>query len=148
VKSPMSSLEPAAPSSSFSMSVSQKDLDLWSSKQLWERDEGKESVAVGEKMGGGSESDCKASDDSQSDASEAVAPGKLYRVLTHFDQWISRTFNQISMAKLKSRYKHENLRKFCVSRAIAGLYFERLSLTLVLPLGHFDPNQYYTLPPP
>jgi len=32
------------------------------------------------------------------------------------------------MTKLKSRYKHEQFRKCCVLRAIAGLYFERLSL--------------------
>jgi len=49
------------------------------------------------------------------------------RVLTHFDQWISRTLKQISMTKLKSRYKHKKYRTFCVSRAYAGLYFERLS---------------------
>jgi len=29
-----------------------------------------------------------------------------YRVLTHVDQWISRTLNQMSRTKLKSRYKH------------------------------------------
>jgi len=33
------------------------------------------------------------------------------RVLTHFDQWISRTLNQISMTKRKSRYKHDKFRK-------------------------------------
>jgi len=32
------------------------------------------------------------------------------------------------MTKLKSRYKHEQFRTFCVSRTDAGLYFERLSL--------------------
>jgi len=32
----------------------------------------------------------------------------MHRVLTHFDQWISRTLNHISMTKLKSQYKHEN----------------------------------------
>jgi len=31
------------------------------------------------------------------------------------------------MTKLKSRYKHEQFRTCCVSRAYAGLYFERLS---------------------
>jgi len=35
------------------------------------------------------------------------------------------TLNQISMTKLKSRYKHEKFSKFGV---YAGLYFERLSL--------------------
>jgi len=34
----------------------------------------------------------------------------------------------MSMTKLKSRYKHEQFRKYCVLIAYAGLYFERLSL--------------------
>jgi len=38
------------------------------------------------------------------------------------------TINQISMAKLKSRCIHEQFRTWCVLRAEAGLYFERLSL--------------------
>jgi len=38
------------------------------------------------------------------------------------------TLNQISMTKLKSRYKYEQFRTFCVLRADTGLYFERLSL--------------------
>jgi len=58
------------------------------------------------------------------------------RVLTHFDQWISMTLNQISMTKLKTRYKHENCRKCCVLRAFAGLYFERLSLKNILILSN------------
>jgi len=43
-------------------------------------------------------------------------------------QDFSMTLNQISKTKLKSQYKHEALRKYCVLRAYAGLYFERLSL--------------------
>jgi len=38
------------------------------------------------------------------------------------------TLNQISMTKLKSRFKYEQLKTFCVLRADAGLYFERPSL--------------------
>jgi len=43
-------------------------------------------------------------------------------------QDFSMTLNQMSMTKLKSQYKHEKFRTFCVLRAYAGLYFERLSL--------------------
>jgi len=38
------------------------------------------------------------------------------------------TLKQISMTKLKSRYKHKKCRTFCVLRAYAGLYCQRLSL--------------------
>jgi len=38
------------------------------------------------------------------------------------------TLKQISMTKLKSRYKHKKCRTPCVLRAYAGLYIERLSL--------------------
>jgi len=46
------------------------------------------------------------------------------------------TFNQISMTKLKSRYKHEKCRTFCVLRAYAGLYvfsmtFQGLEMTIL-----------------
>jgi len=61
-------------------------------------------------------------------SAHATQESQENRVLTHFDQWISRTLNQISMTKRKYRYKHETFRKFCVLTAYAGLYFERLSL--------------------
>jgi len=40
----------------------------------------------------------------------------------------SMTLNQISMTKLKYRYKYEQFRTFCVLRADAGLHYDRLSL--------------------
>jgi len=66
----------------------------------------------------------------------SAAHKKKSRVITHFDQWISRTFNQISMTKLKSRYKHEHFRKCYVLRAYAGLYFERLSSENILIISN------------
>jgi len=44
------------------------------------------------------------------------------------DPKATQGLNQISMTKLKSRYKHEHFRRCCALRACAGLYFERLSL--------------------
>jgi len=52
------------------------------------------------------------------------------------------TFNQISMTKLKSRYKHEQFRTFCVLRADAGLYFERLSLKNLLIIFKLRINEH------
>lgn len=50
VKSPISSLEPSSPSSSFSISVWQKDLDLWSREQPWKRRRTELQEAVKEKI--------------------------------------------------------------------------------------------------
>ena len=50
VKSPISSLEPSTLSSSVSMSVWQKDLDLWSSEVLWKERQERLREAVKETM--------------------------------------------------------------------------------------------------
>jgi len=55
------------------------------------------------------------------------------------------SLNQMSMTKLKSRYKHENCRKVCVLRAIAGLYFERLSLKIYINYFKLDVNEHVIL---
>jgi len=48
--------------------------------------------------------------------------------------------NQISMKKLKSRYKHEQFRKCSVLIAYAGLYSERLSLKKTYELFQTRPK--------
>jgi len=60
----------------------------------------------------------------------------INRVLTHVDPWVSRTLNQMSRTKLNSRYKHDHCRTRCVSRAYAGLYFERLSLKKIFIMSN------------
>jgi len=56
--------------------------------------------------------------------SQVTWTGFLHMLTNGF---FSMTFHQISMTKLKSRYKHEQFRKCWASRAYAGLHFERLS---------------------
>jgi len=73
---------------------------------------------------------------SKNPVSQTTSTTTSTRVLTHVDRWISRTLNQMSMTKLKSRYKHEKFRKCCVSRAYAGLYFERLSVKNILIISN------------
>jgi len=60
-------------------------------------------------------------------------------------QDFSRTLDQMSMTKLKSRYKHENCRTFCRLRAYAGLYFERLSLKKYINYFKLGVNEHVIL---